>query len=121
MEPLSATWSFIRPWEVADTRRCPLVLDALHALQCWRVGHPGRMFRFVRSSPFFSTDRLSARLLYLSDDELADGELTHWCVEHKVQALTDTSAAREHGTRGYGQPTRSLRAVAIIKAAPVLG
>lgn len=87
MESITATWSFVRPGKADRVGRGPLVLDALHALQCWRVGHPGRMFRFVRPSPFARADGLSARLLCLPQDELAYGELDRWCHEHKVQVL----------------------------------
>lgn len=98
MEPLSATWGFVRPSKTDVMRCCPLAVDALHALQRWRVGHAGRTFRFVRSSPFSSVERLSARLLHLGHDALADDELAHWCHEHNVQALAETSTVRENGT-----------------------
>jgi hypothetical protein len=85
MEPSSATWSFVRVMKTDRMTRDPLVVDALHALQSWRAGHPGRMFRFVRSTPFSTAQRLSARLQHPNDDELAAGELAHCCLEHKVQ------------------------------------
>lgn len=66
--PSSAIWSFVRHQNVRGTTRGPLVLDALRALQSWRLGHNGRMFRFVRSSPFSPAERLSARLLHLTGD-----------------------------------------------------
>ena len=90
MEPSSATWSFARVLEADRMLREPLVVDALHALQRWRAGRPGRMFRFVRSSPFPSSQRLSARLLHPSDDELAVGELADCCLERRVHVSAVT-------------------------------
>jgi hypothetical protein len=100
MESLTATWRFARPRTADRAERGPLVLDTLHALQCWRVGHPGRMFRFVRPSPFACTEGLAARLLSLAPDELAYGELDRWCHEHQVQVV---AAKRQQAGAGEAQ------------------
>ena len=104
MESLTAIRSFARPAKANRAQRGPLVLDALHALQCWRVGHPGRMFRFVRPSPFACSESLSARLLCLPSDEHAYGELDRWCHEHEVQVLV--ARLRQSGAIGARAPAR---------------
>ena len=93
MESLIATRNFARPGRAGCAARGPLVLDALHALQCWRGGHPGRTFRFIRSSPFADVGGLSARLQCQPHDSLAYGELDRWCDQYHVSVVAATAHA----------------------------
>ena len=85
MQSSEAIWSFARTSPPAKLSR-PIGLDALYALQCWRVGHPGRAFRLVRDSPFQAADRVQARLTHGLLDGGADADLRLWCGQHNVAA-----------------------------------
>jgi hypothetical protein len=78
-----AIWTFVRT-EPSRRPHGPVGLDALHALQCWRVGHPGRAFKLVRGSPFQSTDQIRVRLTHGLLDAGADTDLRLWCHQHSV-------------------------------------
>ena len=85
MQSLEANWRFVRT--PPSGKACgPVSLDALHALQCWRVGHPGRAFKLVRSSPFQPSDQVRARLSHGLLDQGADEDLRLWCRQHSVAA-----------------------------------
>lgn len=92
MQSLEAIWRFFRT--PPPGRTCgPVSLDALHALQCWRVGHPGRAFKLVRTSPFQPSDQVRARLSHGLLDQGADEDLRLWCTQHSVATATLPSSA----------------------------
>lgn len=85
MQTSEAMWRFVRtPWSGGAWG--PLGLDALHALQCWRVGHPGRAFKLVRGSPFQAPNQMRVRLTHGQLDAEADTDLRLWCHQHSVAA-----------------------------------
>ena len=86
MELFTATWRFVQVGEAGARGREPAVLSALHALQCWRLGHLGRAFRFVNACPFVWDERPHARLVHFHRDLCAETELIHLCHAHRVNA-----------------------------------
>jgi hypothetical protein len=91
MEPVQTTWKFTRTSRPAGPAAV-IRLDALHALQSWRIGSPGRAYRLIRSSPFQWTDQLQARLTHQTSDLDAETDLAEWCTRHCVSASALVSA-----------------------------
>lgn len=84
MESVQSTWKFCRK-ETGPARE-PTSLGALHALQAWRRGHPGRAYRIVRGTPFVHIDQLVARLALSADDLSADTDLSTCCTRQRLQS-----------------------------------
>ncbi len=53
MESVQSTWKFCR--NEPESGRAPIPLDALHALQDWRRGHPRRAYQDRAQHPVRAT------------------------------------------------------------------
>lgn len=108
MQAMVATWDFTRSHPESGPGQ-PLGVDALHALQGWRIGHEGRDFRLARVNPFHWTGQLHARLTHLPQDERADSDLCLSCEQHHVHASARECRGRQPDTAAMpAQPAQAL-------------